>query len=126
MPSPAVLSWLDAQDRLQLYITAITQAEILSGIAAMLAGRKRELISDRMQHVLSGEFGGRILPFDSAAALEFHTVARLVNGKYSMDPDAQIAAIAKAHGAILATRNIQDFEGCGVELVNPWKSGRKT
>lgn len=119
-PSPVVLAWLDAQDRLEVYTTAITQAEILGGIAAMPAGKRRDLAAEQAQRLLSGEFGGRILPFDSAAAVEFHTVARLVKGKYVMDPDAQIAAIVKAHGAIFATRNVKHFRHCGIELVNPW------
>ncbi len=121
-PSPNVISWLNAQDRSQVYTTTITQAEILLGLAAMPAGKRREMTAAHMNRILAEEFAGRILPFDSAAARELHTVARRKNGKYVIEPDSQIAAIAKAHDAILATRNIKHFRNSGLKLINPWTS----
>ena len=69
------------------------------------------------------DFRGRTLPFDSEAARLYAKIAsaRRTNGKPISVPDAQIAAIVLAHQAVLATRNIMDFEGCGIQLVNPWE-----
>jgi predicted nucleic acid-binding protein len=68
------------------------------------------------------DFGGRILAFDESSARVFAVIAtqRRAQGRPIDEPDAQIAAIARVHGATLATRNTGDFEGCGVKLVNPW------
>jgi len=68
------------------------------------------------------EFGGRILPFSSEAASSYASIAvdRRRAGRPISHFDAQIAAIARSSGAKIATRNVDDFEGCGVDLVNPW------
>jgi predicted nucleic acid-binding protein len=72
--------------------------------------------------MIGENFGGRILPFDSPAAVAFAEIAatRRQAGRPISQADAQIAAIARSRGAALATRNVPDFEGCGVEIVNPW------
>ena len=72
--------------------------------------------------MLEADFGGRILPFDSSAAQAFAIVAseRRQAGKPISQADAQIAAVARSRGASLATRNVEDFEGCGIEVINPW------
>lgn len=69
------------------------------------------------------DFAGRILPFDSAAApiyAELVQTCRSAGGPISQF-DAQIAAIALKNGTRLATRNVRDFEDCGIDLVDPWK-----
>ena len=73
--------------------------------------------------MLAEDFSGRILPFDSAAAIAFAKIAveRREAGRPISQPDAQIAAIALSRGASLATRIVLDFEGCGVEIINPWR-----
>ena len=70
------------------------------------------------------DFGGRTLPFDSEAARHYAKIAsaRRTKGKPISPADAQIAAIVRAHNATLATRNIADFEACGIQLVNPWEA----
>jgi predicted nucleic acid-binding protein len=72
--------------------------------------------------MLGEDFTGRILPFDSAAAVAFAEIAatRRQAGRPIAQADAQIAAIARSRGAALATRNVPDFEGCGIDVVNPW------
>jgi predicted nucleic acid-binding protein len=72
--------------------------------------------------MLEADFGGRILPFDSSAAQAFAIVAseRRQAGKPISQADAQIAAVARSRGASLATRNVEDFEGCGIEVISPW------
>ena len=68
------------------------------------------------------DFAGRILPFDSAAVPAYVDIitSRRGAGRPISQFDAQIAAVARQHGAKLATRNVADFEGCGVAVVNPW------
>jgi predicted nucleic acid-binding protein len=75
-----------------------------------------------IEGMIGEDFGGRILPFDSPAAVAFAEIAaqRRQAGRPISQADAQIAAIARSRGATLATRNVPDFEGCGIEIVNPW------
>ena len=74
--------------------------------------------------MVAEDFNGRILPFDSAAAKNYAVVAaaRRAAGQPIAEADCQIAAIALANGAAVATRNVADILGCGIEVVDPWKS----
>lgn len=123
-PAPSVLAWIDRAPALTLFIAAITKAEILYGIALLPEGKRRDSLSFAA-HAAFGYFQDRILPFDSDAAEAFAILAasRRQSGRPITQPDAQIAAIARSRGATLATRNVPDFEECGVEVVNPWDSG---
>jgi toxin FitB len=121
-PSVKVLEWTLAESPIALFITAITEAELLYGIARLPEGRRRTALEGLVLPVLDEDFAGRILPFDSAAAREFADIAaeRRRIGKPISEPDARIAAIARSRGAVLATRNISDFTDCGLTLINPW------
>jgi hypothetical protein len=72
--------------------------------------------------IIREDMTGRILPFDSAAAHAYGIIGatRRTAGRSIAQADCQIAAIALAHGAPVATRNTPDFEGCGIDLINPW------
>ena len=121
-PSPQVVRWTTIQSTASLYITSITQAEILHGILLLPNGKRRAALETAAVGMFSQEFGGRILPFDSDAARPYAEIAseRSRAGRPISHFDAQIAAIARVHGAELATRNVDDFAGCGVTLINPW------
>lgn len=123
-PAPAVLAWLDAEDRHLVGTTAVTVAEQLAGVARLPAGRRRDQLTEEVLRVLESAIGDQILPFDVAAARHYAQVmaARYAAGQPISVPDAQIAAICRQHAATLATRNVKDFEGTGVELINPWES----
>lgn len=121
-PEPAVEQWLAAQPDASVFITAITEAELRYGVALLPSGKRRTALSTEVEEMLEKDFGGRILPFDSLAAQAFAILAseRRQAGKPISQADAQIAAVARSRGSSLATRNVVDFEGCGVLVINPW------
>lgn len=122
-PSPGVLEWWEQQQGAELFTTAVTVAEILYGIKLLPHGKRRARLLAGAHRMFGEIFFGRILPFDASAAREFAEIAagRRLLGRPIAEFDAQIAAIASAHRAILATRNMADFDGCGLRLVNPWR-----
>ena len=123
-PSPevAVETWLSCQPDTAVFISAITEAELRYGIALMPSGQRRSALADLVEAMLIEDFNGRILPFDSPAAVAFADIAaqRRQAGRPISQADAQIAAIAQSRGAVLATRNFKYFEACNIEVVNPW------
>ena len=122
LPSPRVLEWWSQQQAGELFTSTVTMAEILYGIELLSRGKRRDRLLAEAEAMFAQDFVGRILPFDEDAARTFPEVAagRRAQGRPIAEFDAQIAAIARSRRAILATRNIADFEGCGVRLVNPW------
>ena len=121
-PQPAVLAWLDRQPVSTLFVTAITEAELRYGVAILPAGHRRELLAAEIESTLREDFAGRILPFDSAAARAYATIMadRRATGRPIGQSDCQIAAIARAREVPVATRDVTDFTGCGIKVVNPW------
>lgn len=121
-PNETVLEWVAAHPRLGLFTTSITQAEILHGVLLLPQGRRRTAIEAAARAMFEEDFAGRVLPFGShdAAAYARIAVQRKRSGRPIAQLDAQIAAIARCTGATIATRNVTDFEGCGVDLVDPW------
>ncbi|MCC5886005.1 MAG: type II toxin-antitoxin system VapC family toxin [Gammaproteobacteria bacterium] len=124
-PSPAatVETWLAGQDGADVYLTSISEAELRYGVAVLTDGRKRKALAAAIAGMLSEDFRDRILPFDSAAAEQYANIgaARRAAGRPISQFDCQIAAIARAHGAALATRNVGDFNGCGIDVIDPWQ-----
>lgn len=124
-PNPSVLHWLDNRLERDLFVTAVTQAEVLTGIAVMPAGQRREGLAAAADRAFNGMFANRVLPFDRAAALAYAriTAARRQAGRPISQADCQIAAIAVARGGTVVTRNVRDFEGIEIGVVNPWEIG---
>ena len=121
-PSPRVMAWTAKQPATQLFTTTITQAEIFFGIEVLSKGKRREALFEAAESMFGEDFAGRILVFDSDAAQAFSTIAahRRALGKPISHADAQIAAIVQVHGAKLATRNVADFQDCGIDITDPW------
>ncbi|GAA5264553.1 toxin FitB [Acidiphilium sp. MT5] len=124
VPETAVERWLADQPGASVFISAITEAELRYGLALMPPGKRRSALAVEIENMLGEDFSDRILPFDSPAAVAFAEIAaeRRQAGRPISQADAQIAAIARSRGATLATRNVPDFEGSGVEIINPWSS----
>lgn len=116
-----VAAWISSQPKRSMYVCAPVMGEIRYGVVRLAPGRQRDLLMARYQRIVE-EFRNQIFSFDLRAAEAFAdiTVARSRAGRTIGVMDATIAAIAKARGAALATRNLRDFEGCGVNLIDPW------
>lgn len=124
-PEPAVLAWMARQPAHVLHISAVTQAEMLSGAHLLPAGKRRTALLQALTALFDEDFSSRVWPFDSSAAEPYAEVvtARFRGGRPISQFDAQIAAIARSRRAALVTRNTTDFEGCGVTLIDPWRGG---
>lgn len=120
-PATAVRTWADHLQPTTVHTTSVTLAEVRFGIARLPPGRRRTTLMGAAADVF-GAFADRILPFDGTAAGHYAdiVVEREQRGMPISGFDAQIAAICRAHRAVLATRNISDFELLGLELVDPW------
>ncbi len=123
VPNSKVRQWLSTQPSQQLFTTTVSLAEILFGLEILPLGKRRAGLSATAETMFATLFAQRILAFDGPAARAFPPIAagRRQRGRPISVLDAQIAAIAIANAAILATRNSADFEGCGVRLINPWE-----
>lgn len=125
-PAPAerVLQWMATQPATGLYTTSITQAEIFHGIMLLPAGRRRIAFEAAAEAMFDQDLHGRILAFGSDAARPYARIAteRRRAGRPISQFDAQIAAIARTAGAAVATRNVADYDGCGVRVINPWEA----
>lgn len=121
-PSSQVMTWLQSHAGSPFAVTAITEAEIFFGVELLPRGKRRDQLMVAAEALFAEYFQSTVLAFDSEAARMFSSIssARRSRGK-PIDPmDAQIAAIAHVHNAALATRNIDDFQGCGIQVLNPW------
>ncbi|MEM7247442.1 MAG: type II toxin-antitoxin system VapC family toxin [Acidobacteriota bacterium] len=123
-PSFDVVDWIKSRATHELHATSITQAEILYGIHLLPEGRRRDAFAAAASAMFEADFAGRILAFDSDAARAYADIVatRRRAGHPISQFDAQVAAIARDKGAVVATRNVTDFEGCGVEVFNPWSA----
>ena len=121
-PSSKVLAWLDDRPTRELFMTAVTEAEIRTGIAFLPEGGRRRGLAEAAERAFGGLFAGRVLPFDSAAARIYAEIAeaRRASGRPLSQTDGQIAAIARSRGMTVATRNVRDFAETGIEVIDPW------
>ncbi len=123
-PAQAIASWLKSHRRHEFAITVINTFEIHYGLGLLPPGRRRAGLIGSFDAFLDRGFGERVLPFDESAALccADIMITRRAHGRPMINKlaDTQIAAIATVHGAAIATRDIADFDGCGVDLINPW------
>ncbi len=123
-PEQTVLEWFAGRSGDVFYVSSITQAEIMLGIALLPAGKRREALAAAAEVMFSQDFAGRCLPFDTSCAARYAAIvsSRRRAGQAISTEDAQIAAIAMTHAYPLATRNTKDFLHIeGLVLYNPWR-----
>ena len=123
-PDSNVKAWLTNQASTDIFISVITEAELRYGAAILPAGRRKDEIAAEVEKMLQEDFSRRILPFSSESARAYAEIgARRRNaGLPISNADCQIAAIARCCGATVATRNVGDFEHCGIEVIDPWNA----
>ncbi len=121
-PDPAVVAWLDSQAPESIWTTAVTVFEIRFGIELLPPSRRRKALEAAFDTMLRDDLSGRVASFDSAAAEEAAKLAarRPRRGQPVDLRDTQIAGIALARRAGLATRNVRHFDGLDVTVVSPW------
>ncbi len=121
-PSSRVVTWVAKQPAAEIFTTSITEAEIFYGIELLTKGKRREGLLAAAEAVFAEDLAGRIFGFESDAARVFSKIAahRRALGRPISQADAQIAAIAQVRGAKLATRNVADFDDCGLDVLDPW------
>jgi len=122
LPDSAVEAWVADRAATTLFLTAVSEAELLYGVAIMPAGHLRDALTSEVEAMLQEDFASRVLPFDSDAARAFAEIAAACRaaGRPVSQSDGQIAAIARSRGMAVATRNSRHFEGMAVDLVDPW------
>lgn len=123
-PVPEVSAWIAGQPEGALFTTTISQAEILAGLAIMPEGRCRLALETAARAMFTDDFDGRVLPFDAAAAAAYAEIfaVRRRAGRPTAPIDLMIAAVARAKGATVVTRDVGGFEACGVPLIDPWQA----
>lgn len=124
LPAPHVVEWIDAQALDTLYLSAVTVAELRSGMSLLPAGKRRTDLQDNLERRVLPLFAGRVLPFDLSCTQAY---AELIAGAKKAGiaisaPDAFIAAIALANGFAVATRDTSPFETAGATVINPWET----
>ena len=120
-PSPAVLDWMDRQAAETLYLSSVTIAELLYGVGALPAGRRKQALRSVIDGLIE-LFHDRVLPFNLEAArcyADLAVTARM-GGKGFPTPDGYIAAIAVANGFTVATRDAGPFQAAGIDIIDPW------
>ncbi len=121
---PRVLGWLNAQEPASLFLSTIVFAELSFGAQLVRESARREGLLQAIARV-RGEYEGRILVFGETAAEQYGRIAaaRRLAGRLIETKDAMIAAMCMAHDATLATRNLRDFAGLDLAVVNPFEAG---
>ena len=121
-PDPMIASWVAEQATSSLFMTAVTEAELRFGLAVMPPGKRRDGLATGLERMLKTGFANRVLPFDSGAARAYAGIAASGRrgGRPIAQADCQIAAIARARGMAVATRNVRHFEDMEIEILNPW------
>ena len=121
-PNPVVRAWLNDQAAETLYLSSVTLAELLFGIAALPSGKRKEMLALTLDGLM-GLFKDRVLPFDVEAARHYADLAVVakVSGRGFPTPDGYIAAIAASRGFIVASRDTAPYEAAKVTVINPWQ-----
>jgi len=121
-PHPSVQAWLNHQAAETLFLSSVTLAELLYGIAALPDGKRKDMLAQAVEGLME-LFRDRVLPFDTDAARHYAGLAVTAKtaGRGFPTPDGYIGAIAASRGFIVASRDTAPFAAAGVSVINPWK-----
>lgn len=124
MPELRVIGWFSAHPTSRLFLSTLSEAELLLGVALLPEGKRRSILAEAVEAILTEDFSGRILTFDRAAAQCYAAIvaARRLAGRPISAVDGQIASIALANDLSIVTRNVRDFAGCGTGIIDPWQA----
>jgi toxin FitB len=122
-PDPNVTRWFASQPPARMFLSAIVKAELLSGVEQMPSGKRRDALAQSLNGFFELIYAQNCIGF---GAEESEHYARIFAKRKRMgapidEMDALIAASASVRGLGLATRNVKDFENCGIALINPWE-----
>lgn len=122
-PHRVVRAWLNDQAAETLYLSSVTLAELLFGIGALPAGKRKDMLAQALDGLM-GLFRDRVLPFDADAARRYAELAvtAKTSGRGFPTSDGYIAAIAASRGFIVASRDTAPYEAVGVSVINPWEA----
>jgi len=121
-PHPPVVEWMDQQNAFEVWITAVTAAELRTGVALLPESKRKSDLHLHIERLLDETFAGFVLPFDDKSTIPYADIvsSRRNRGRPIAFQDAQIGAICLQWGMPLATRNTRDFAGTGIDLIDPW------
>lgn len=122
-PERKVVDWLVGQTRSMLFTTAVSRGEMLNGVLILPDGQRKARMHQEVLAIFATDMASKVLPYDSDAADAHAAFAaeRRVQGRKVGQADCMIAGIVRSRGAVLATRNVRDFEDCGITLIDPWQ-----
>ena len=117
-----VMAWVDRHPGDQVFITAVTAAELLYGVTRLPDGRRKQVLVTKVRDLIVEDFDDQVLPFSSDSAHHYAEIiaSRERSGKPISMADAQIAAICRQYDLALGTRNTKDFADTGIRVLNPW------
>ena len=121
-PEPRVSEWVYSQDEESLYLSAVSIGELRRGFAILPKGKRRTKLELWFEKDLMLRFRGRILPVTYSIADRWGRLhgERQLRGTPLNMADGMIAATALEHNLTVVTRNVKDFAGLGVAVLNPW------
>jgi len=121
-PDPNVGNWMQVVDQALLYLSVLTLGEIRKGLAQLAQGKRRAQLETWLEIELQARFAGRILPIDAATADRWGLLAAEAKrmGKPLSIVDGLLAATALHHNLTMVTRNVSDFKGFSIPVLNPW------
>jgi predicted nucleic acid-binding protein len=123
-PHPSVMQWLDTVPRTSLFLPTVVIGELYAGVELMALGKRRQSIQSLLFDFIASVGPSNIIDFGVEEAAQYARILadRQKQGRRIMIADAQVAASAASRNLPVVTRNIRDFEHCGIEVINPWEA----
>lgn len=122
-PNPQVVGFVDGLDSDDVYLSVITIGEIVKGVEKLPKSKRKHELHSWLKEDLLVRFDGRIIPLDTEVLMQWGALVGQLESTGVTLPaiDSLIAATTLTHKLTLVTRNVNDFSGAGIEIVNPWE-----